>query len=513
VAAARAAASVPAPLTGMALILAGLCLAVSNFMVVLDTTIANVSVPHIAGALAVSPSQGTWVITSYSVAEAITVPLTGWLAGRFGAVKVFAFSLAGFGLCSALCGLAPTFALLVAGRVAQGLCGGPLMPMSQTLLLHIFPKDKAPQALGLWSMTVVVAPICGPLLGGYISDNLHWSWIFLINVPVAVLVCVFAVRMLSAHDTPIRRVPVDYVGLVLLVIWIGCLQVMLDKGKELDWFDSPTIVALAVIAAVGFAAFLIWELTSENPIVNLRIFRHRGFTVGVIALSMTFGSFFASVVLLPLWLQTSMGYTASWAGYAGCLNGILAVMLSPVVARLVGKVDVRALVSFGVFWMASIAYWRSTFTADATFWQIAFPQFLLGVAVPFFFIPTTSLTLSSVLPEETASAAGLQNFLRTSAAAFATSILTTAWDNTATAKRTVLSANLPNPQATLDLLVARGLSHDQAVRQLDGLVQTQSVMLSTDQMFLTLSLVLAAAASIIWLAPNPKRATAGGGGH
>ncbi|HEY3696693.1 DHA2 family efflux MFS transporter permease subunit [Phenylobacterium sp.] len=503
----------PEPLTGAALVIAGVFLALANFMVVLDTTIANVSVPHIAGSLAVSPSQGTWVITSYSVAEAITVPLTGWLAGRFGSVKVFAVSIAGFGLFSMLCGLAPSFPLLVAGRVAQGLCGGPLMPMSQTLLLHIFPKNRAPQALGLWSMTVVVAPIAGPLLGGFISDNLHWSWIFLINVPVAAVICLFVTRSLASRDTPTRRVPVDYVGLGLLVVWIGALQVMLDRGKELDWFDSPTIVILAVIAAIGFAAFLIWELTSENPIVDLRIFRHRGFTVGVVTLSLTFGAFFSTVVLLPLFLQTSMGYTASWAGYAGCLNGILAVALSPVVARLVGRIDVRALVSFGVFWMAGIAFWRSTFTTDASFWQFAFPQFVLGVAVPFFFIPTTSLTLSSVLPEETASAAGLQNFLRTSAAAFATSIMTTAWDNAATAKRTVLAGALPNPQATLDLLTARGLTRDQALQQLDGMAQLQAVMLSTNQMFLAVAVALSIAASFIWLAPKPRRAAAAGGGH
>ena len=200
----------PAPLTGAPLFIAALLLGLANFMVVLDTTIANVSVPHIAGALAVSPSQGTWVITSYAVAEAITVPLTGWLAQRFGPVKVFAMGMAGFGLFSMLCGLAPSFGLLVAFRIAQGLCGGPIMPMSQTLLLHIFPKDKGAQALGLWSMTTVVAPIAGPILGGLISDNMHWGWIFFINIPVAALVGVFAYRILIAHEPGTRRVAVSW---------------------------------------------------------------------------------------------------------------------------------------------------------------------------------------------------------------------------------------------------------------------------------------------------------------
>ena len=503
----------PAPLTGMRLLGAALLLGLANFMVVLDTTIANVSVPHIAGALAVSPSQGTWVITSYSVAEAITVPLTGWLAQRFGPVKVFAAGMAGFGLFSLLCGLAPSFAMLVAFRIAQGLCGGPIMPMSQTLLLGIFPKDKGPQALGLWSMTTVVAPIAGPILGGIISDNAHWSWIFLINIPVAAIVGIGAYRMLIHQEAATRRIPVDYVGLFLLVVWVGAMQIMLDKGKELDWFGSPMIVGLAVIAAIGFATFLIWELTSPNPIVNLRIFRHRGFVIGVITLSLTFGAFFASVVLIPLWLQTTMGYTATWAGYAGCLNGVLAVIMSPIVARLTGRYDVRALVSFGVFWMAGVALWRGFYTTDATFWDIAIPQFVLGFAMPFFFIPTTSLSLSSVLPEETAAAAGLQNFLRTTSAAFATSIMTTAWDNTSSAKRSVLAGALPDPQRTLDAMTARGLSSDQALRQLEGLVQTQAVMISTNQMFLATAVVFAIAASVIWITPKPKRVAGPGGGH
>lgn len=503
----------PARLTGLTLYGAALLLGLANFMVVLDTTIANVSVPHIAGALAVSPSQGTWVITSYSVAEAITVPLTGWLAQRFGPVKVFAAGMAGFGLFSLLCGLAPSFGFLVAFRVAQGLCGGPIMPMSQTLLLHIFPKEKGAQALGLWSMTTVVAPIAGPILGGLISDNAHWSWIFLINIPVAALVGFFAFRLLISQETATRRAPVDFVGLGLLVVWVGAMQIMLDKGKELDWFGSPMIVGLAIVAAVGFAAFLIWELTSQNPVVNLRVFRHRGFVVGVTTLSLTFGAFFASVVLIPLWLQTSMGYTATWAGYAGCLNGILAVVMSPIVARLVGRYDIRLLVSFGVFWMAGVAVWRSLFTTEATFWDIAIPQFVLGFAMPFFFIPTTALSLSAVLPQETASAAGLQNFLRTTSAAFATSIMTTAWDNTASEKHSLLAGALPDPQRALDVLTARGLSPDQALRQLDGLVQTQSVMLSTNQMFLATAVVFALAASIIWIAPKPKRVAAPGGGH
>jgi DHA2 family multidrug resistance protein len=482
-------------------------------MVVLDITIANVAVPHIAGGLAVSPSQGTWVITSYSVAEAITVPLTGWLAQRFGAVKVFVFGLVGFGVFSILCGLAPTFSALVFFRVMQGLCGGPIMPMSQTLLLQIFPKERAPQALGLWSMTTVVGPIAGPILGGTLSDSIGWHWIFFINIPVAFGVAFLAYRALTGRDTPTRRVPVDYVGLGLLVLWVGSLQVVLDKGKELDWFSSTTIVVLAIVAAIGFAAFLIWELTSENPIVNLRVFRHRGFSVGVTTLALTFGAFFATVVLIPLWLQINMGYTATWAGYAAAFQGVLAVVMSPIVAGQVARRDPRALVSFGVFWMAGVAIWRASFATNADFFTIALPQLVLGFAMPFFFIPTQSIALSAVDPEETAAAAGIANFLRVTAGAFATSIMTTAWENTSSAKRSDLAGLLNQPQAALDAMTARGFTPDQALRQLESLVQGQAVMLSTNQMFAVTAVVFAIAATSIWFAPRPKRVAAQGGGH
>jgi DHA2 family multidrug resistance protein len=503
----------PPRLAGGTLWGAALLLSLANFMVVLDTTIANVSVPHIAGGLAVSASQGTWVITSYSVAEAITVPLTGWLVQRFGGVKVFVCAMVGFGVFSLLCGLAPSFSVLVALRVMQGLCGGPIMPTSQTLLLGIFPREKSGQALGIWSMTTVTAPIAGPLLGGLISDTIGWSWIFFINIPVAFGVAAGTWALMKLHETPIRKAPVDYVGLGLLILWVGSLQIMLDKGKELEWFASTTIVTLAIIAAVGFVSFLIWELTSDNPIVDLKIFRHRGFVVGVTIISVTFGTYFSSVVLIPLWLQTSLGYTATWAGYASALNGCLAVVMSPIVARLMGKTDLRLMISFGVTWIAAVTFWRSHFTSDVNFWAIGLPFLVQGFAMPFFFVPGTGLTLSSVLPQEVASAAGLSNFLRTSSAAFATSIMTTAWENTTTAKRSEMVGHLNGlPEAT-SALTAHGLTPAQALGQVDQLVQVQATMAATNQLFFIMTFLFLFAASIAWLAPKPKRGPAPAGGH
>jgi DHA2 family multidrug resistance protein len=504
----------PAPLSGGMLWVAGFLLAIGNFMVVLDMTIANVSVPNIAGGLAVSPSQGTWVITSYSVAEAIMVPLTGWLSARFGTVRMFLFGIIGFGICSALCGLASSLPALVLFRVMQGLCGGPIMPMSQTLMMSIFPVQQRGQAMGLWSMTTVVAPIAGPILGGTLCDTAGWEWIFFINVPFVAACAFFAWRILTPHETPTEKKPVDLVGLGLLIVFVGALQIMFDKGKELDWFGSPIIVGLAIVAAIGFAAFLIWELTDANPIVNLRIFRHRGFTSSVITISLTFGSFFASIVLVPLWLQTNMGYTATWTGLATAWGGVLAVVMSPIVARFVGKIDSRLLVSFGVLWLAGIAVIRAGLASNATYWTVALPFLAQGLAMPFFFIPTSQLALSSVEPSETASAAGLSNFMRTMSAAFATSLVTTAWENSSARNHADMAGILNDPLGTLTTMMNGGMTHDQALGQLDALTQSQAVMAATDQMFLLTGVVFVVAAAVVWLAPKQTApAPMGGGGH
>jgi MFS transporter, DHA2 family, multidrug resistance protein len=502
------------PMSGAPLWFAGSLLAVSNFVVVLDMTITNVSVPNIAGGLAVSPSQGTWVITSYAVAEAIMVPLSGWLAQRFGAVRLFVAAMLGFGICSALCGFAPSLGFLVLFRVLQGLCGGPMMPLSQTLLRRIFPPRLQSAALGLWSMTTVVAPIAGPLLGGALVDGVGWPWIFFINVPVALVVAVLIWRTLAARETATQRIPVDFTGLALLITWVGAMQIMLDKGKDLDWFDSPFIVTLAVIAVIGFVSFLIWELTDAHPVVDLRVFRHRGFAASAVVMSIAFGAFFSIVVLVPLWLQLNLGYTATWAGRATAFTGIFAVVMSPVVARLTMTRDSRYLVSIGMLVFGLSTLWRTTFTTDTDFVRIVLPQLAQGFAIPFFFIPLMSVALGSVLPSETTSAAGLLTFMRSTAAAFATSITTTNWENIATARRGSLAGSLNGGQAMLDTLTRAGATTGQALRQLDALVQTQALMLATDRVFFATSLVFALAGAAIWIAPRVKRApTPAAAGH
>jgi DHA2 family multidrug resistance protein len=493
------------PLTGGKLLLAALFIGLGNFLVVLDTTIANVSVPTIAGSLGVSSTQGTWVITSYAVAEAITVPLTGWLARRFGGQRVFLVCYLGFAVVSLLCGLATSLPMLLAGRVLLGLVGGPIMPLSQMLLLRVFPKERATQGTVLWAMTTLVGPVAGPILGGIICDSIGWEWIFFIKVPIAAAGGLMLLVLLRGQPDPTSPAFIDKVGLALLVLWVGALQIMLDEGRNKDWFASPEIQVLGVIFVIGFAAFLIWELTETNPIVDLRIFRHRGFAAAASTYAFGFGAFFASIVLLPLWLQSNMGYTATWAGYATGIMGILAVASAPLVGKAVERgVDVRLIVSLGIVWLASMMVWRMGFTPDMTFLQMAWPTLLTGIAMVMFFVPVTGLAMASVEPEEQANAAGLSNFMRTLAGAFATSLIQTGWSNATRTNQTELAGVIHHGQAALNAMNSQGLSPGTARALLSSAVESQSIMLATLNMFGVIAICLFFAATIIWLAPKPQ---------
>jgi DHA2 family multidrug resistance protein len=511
-----AAATHGAPLRGAALWTVAIMLAIANFIAVLDMTIANVSMASIAGNLGISTAQGTWVITSYAVAEAIAVPLTGWLAARFGAVRVFTTAMMLFGVFSALCGFAGSLSMLVFGRIMQGLAGGCLMPLSQTLLLRVFPKEKAPAAMALWAMTTLVAPVLGPILGGAICDNFSWHFIFLINVPIALICAPMIARTLARFELMPVKNPIDVFGLVLMVIFVGSLQLMLDLGKEHDWFNSVEIRILAAIAVFFFIAFIFWELTDDNPIVDLRVFRHRGFTASVFTLSLGFGAMFGANVLTPLWLQTYMGYTATWAGMTTAWTGVCAVLMAPVAAMLMAKkVDPRKLVFIGLSWIAFVMLLRTYVTNDVTYWQISIPLILMGIGLPLFFVPLTALSLGSVDENETASAAGLQNFLRTISGAMTTSVVTTMWDDKTTAARSELAGLADRGGETVQQLTGAGFSQEAAVHQLSNLVQSQSVMIATNQLMFLVAIAFAISACAIWLAPRPTRAVnpAQAGGH
>ncbi|TCM67543.1 DHA2 family multidrug resistance protein [Acinetobacter calcoaceticus] len=489
---------------GTKLFLAAFVLALANFMVVLDMTIANVSVPHITGSLAVSSSQGTWVITSYAVAEAICVPLTGWLAARFGPVRVFSACLIGFTVFSILCGLSNSLAMLVICRIGQGLFGGPIMPLSQTLMMRIFPPEKHAQAMGIWAMTTVVGPILGPILGGVISDNLSWHWIFFINIPVGIVCAVAALRLLKSAETSISRVKIDSIGLGLLIIWIASLQLILDLGHDHDWFNSNLIIILAIVAVIGFVLFVIWESTEQHPVVNIKIFRHRGFTVATLCLALAFGAFFGSIVLIPQWLQINLGYTATWAGYLTATMGFGSLTMSPIVAKLTTKYDQRALACFGLVMLAGVTLMRAFWTSNADFMALAWPQILQGFAVPFFFIPLTNLALSAVDLDEFASAAGLMNFLRTMAGAIGASLAVTLWDDFAKVSRSEMVTTM-NVADSQQKLIASGLDAETALGIISSIVDKEALTLSVNHVFMSFALIFIIAAMMIWLSPRSKR--------
>jgi MFS transporter, DHA2 family, multidrug resistance protein len=496
------------PLTGTALVLGTVALSLATFMNVLDTSIANVSIPAIAGDMGVSPSQGTWVITSFAVANAISVPLTGWLTQRFGQVRLFTASVVLFVIASWLCGLAGSLESLIAFRILQGAVAGPMIPLSQTLLLSSYPKARAGTALAMWGMTTLVAPVIGPLLGGWITDNFSWPWIFYINIPIGLGAAAATWMLYRERESPIRLLPIDKIGLALLVIWVGAMQIMLDKGKELDWFHSTQILVLGLVALVGFVTFVAWELTDEHPVVDLRLFKRRNFWTGALAMSLGYGAFFGNVVLLPLWLQQFMGYTSTLAGMVLAPVGLLAIFLSPYVGKKVGSTDPRRLatVAFAVFGL--VLWMRSYFNTDADFNTILVPTIIQGIAMAFFFIPLVALTLSGLPPERIAAASGLSNFARITAGAVGASVATTLWENRSTLHHAQLAEAInpssPGAVSTIAQMQAQGLSLDQAYFLINRTIDQQAAMLGANDLFRMSAILFLLLIPVIWLA-RPAR--------
>jgi MFS transporter, DHA2 family, multidrug resistance protein len=501
-----------APLSGYARAVVAFALALGTFMQVLDTSIANVAIPTIAGNLGVSTDQGTWVITSFAVSNGISVPLTGWLMQRYGVVRTFVLSVLAFTAASLLCGAAWSLSSLVVFRVLQGAVSGPMIPGSQALLLRLFPPSRAGTALAIWSITTLAAPVAGPLLGGYISDDWSWPWIFYINVPIGVLSGLLCWHFLRRHDTPTRKLPIDTVGLGLLIVWVGALQVMLDKGKDLDWFGSPAIVLLGVVAVIGFVAWLIWELTQHYPIVDLSLFSLRNFSFGTAALCIGYAVFFGNIVLLPLWLQTQLGYTATWAGLVTAPAGVVSVLVSPLVGRMVGKVDARWLGTVGFLGFAISFFMRSGLTADASFVALVLPQLVMGIGMGTFFISMVSILLDGVPPARVPSASGVSNFLRITAGAFATSITTTFWDRDEALHQTRLaessSAYGQNLQEAVNGLQALGVDSTHAVGVLSQQLVHQAYLLSSLDFFWISGWLTLASLALVWLARRPRAAVA-----
>lgn len=496
------------PLSGIVLFMVTLALSTATFMFVLDYSIANVSIPYISGDLAVSTDQGTYVITSFAVGNAIALAITGWLTKRIGAVKLICLSLLFFTIFSWFCGFAPSFGFLVVSRFLQGLSSGPMIPLSQTLLLMSYPPEKKNAALAFWSTIVVTAPIVGPLLGGWISYDYHWPWIFYINIPVGIFSMVAIWLILKHRETPKEEAPVDWVGLILLALGVTCLQFLLDKGEQYDWLRSDLIITCAVTSFVAFTFLLVWSLTHHRPLIELQLFKIRTYAISVLYIGVIYAIYFGSVVLVPLWLQTSMNYTSIWAGIAVAPIGIAPFILGPFMGKAVTRFGTAPLLGICCILFAISCFYTAYFDTDVDIWHIGFSRFLLGCALVFFITPLFSLSVQDVPKEKLASATGIFHFVRAMVGGVGTSIFTTMWVRRSAYhhERVGESVTSFSPQTTsyLEQLNGLGLTGEKGLAELNRTLNQQADILAINDCFFWMGWVFLSLLLVLPLAKKRK---------
>jgi DHA2 family multidrug resistance protein len=507
------AAAEPPPLAGAQLLLLSIAIAASTFMEILDTTIVNVSVPAIAGSLGVSPSEATWTVSSYALAAAIVQPLTGWLGRRFGEVRVFVTSMLLFVVTSAACGLAPNMTVLVAGRLLQGLVSGPMVALAQALLLRNYPATRRGVALSIWGMVVVVAPICGPVLGGWITDNLSWPWLFYINVPIGLLAAGTSWALLRKRESQRVQVPVDVVGIVLLFVGVGALQFMLDNGNDHDWFSSPMILIAAILAVVCLVYLVAWELTDRHPIIDVHLFQIRNFTVASVLTFCAFFSFMGATILFPLWLETTVGYTATWAGLSMAPFGFMMLILMPILGRNAPRLNKRVTITIGFTIISISMLWMTRFSEHSTFWQLTMPRMLLGFGMPFFFLPLNMILMSRISPDHFASASGLWGFLRTVAGSVSTAVSVYIWNHRMDYHHAVLVEHVnqaaPGWTALHGSLTQSGMSERTVSAIAESAIAQQASTLAINDTYLMYAIIIVCLIPILWLARPPFQPPAG----
>ena len=493
-----------------------------TFLEVLDTTVVNVSLPHIAGNLSATVDESTWVLTSYLVANAIILPMTGWLANHFGRKRMLMTSIAGFTLSSVMCGLAPNLPFLILFRVIQGATGGGLQPLSQAIMLEAFRPEERGKAMAFWGFGIVVAPMLGPVLGGWITDNYSWRWIFYLNLPIGIAALWMSHHFIFDPGYISRRTErVDYWGMGFLAIGIASLQVMLDKGQEEDWFGSHFIVWLFVFCIIGLAAFVIRELLDEHPVVDLRVFKIRTYATGVFMMTVLGYVLYGSTVLLPIFLQEGLGYPALQAGLAMLPRGLGSFIAMPFVGMLMSKVDARKLLFIG-FTVAAYAMWDlGRINLNAGYWDIFWPQFIQGLSMGFLFVPLTTITHGPISKERMGNATSIFNLMRNIGGSVGIAMVTTMVARDTQRNINILGAHVsPYNTATQNIymamrggLVSRGsdmtTATQQAVGALFGMVARQANMVATISAFRLLGIMFLCVVPLILLM---KKAKGGGGG-
>ncbi len=505
------------PLHGLPLLFLTAAIATASFMEILDMTIVNVSVPAISGSLGVSSSEGTWVVSSYMLAAAFMQPLTGWISRRFGEVRTFVTSILLFMVFSAICGLATSLPMLVASRLMQGFVSGPMMSVAQAILLRNYPIERRGMAIALWAMVIVIAPICGPIIGGWITDNLSWPWLFYINLPVGTFCAISCWTILRKRESVRVTSPIDVTGLLLLIIGVGSLQFMLDNGNDKDWFNSPAIVTAAIVSLVSLAFLVPWELTDKHPVVDLTLFRRRNFRIATITICFGYFGMMGVNILFPLWLQTTLGYTATHAGLAVAPMGLLALVCSPFVGRNMNRMNLRVAVSFAFIVFGAAVLWTSTLNEQATFVQFATPRFLQGLGIAFFFLPLNTILLSEVRADQLANATGLSNFCRTMAGSIATAVTIWIWNRRTDYHHVVLTEHVHNSsggwlhyQSILDAIGVAGVN---AYQYVDAIIAQQASTLGVNDVFFAIGCMYFVITPLVWFAKPPFTFKRGEGGH
>ncbi|HYK60349.1 MAG TPA: DHA2 family efflux MFS transporter permease subunit [Bryobacteraceae bacterium] len=488
-----------------------------TFMEVLDTTVVNVSLPHIAGNLSATIEEATWVLTSYLVANAVILPITGWLSNHFGRKRLLMFSVVGFTASSFLCGAAPTLPLLIVFRLLQGACGGSLAPLSQAVLLEAFPPEARGKAMGFWGLGIVVAPVLGPVLGGWLTDSYSWRWVFYINLPVGIL-SIFMVQMFVFDPPYIRRseAGVDWWGIGMLTVWIGALQVAFDKGQELDWFSSRFIVILVAIAIVFLIAFVVRELMAEHPVMNMNVFRLRSYSAGVFLMTTLGFVLYGSIVLLPIWLQTLLGYPATTTGFTMAPRGLGSMIGMPLVGIFVSRFDPRKVLAGGLL-MGAASTWRlSQLNLDAGFWDLFWPQAIQGFGLGMVFVPLTTIAMNPVPREAMGNATSIYNLMRNLGGSVGIAII--AMLNTRFQQKyiAILGSNVTatNPEATQRLAAMRsmflGMGSGQALAErrayasIFGVVQRQAAMRAFVDLFQLITIVFLLMIPLTLIMRKPK---------
>jgi DHA2 family multidrug resistance protein len=488
-----------------------------TFMEVLDTTVVNVSLPHIAGSLSATIDESTWALTSYLVANAIVLPLTGWLANYFGRKRLLTMSVTGFTIASFLCGLAPSLPVLVLFRVIQGMTGGALQPLSQAVLLEAFPPQDRGKAMGFWGLGIVVAPILGPVVGGWLTDSYSWRWVFYINIPVGIA----SILMTRAFifDPPYiqrRSETVDYWGIGMLAVGIGALQYLLDKGQEEDWLAADSMKVFAALAFVGLVAFIIRELRTEHPVVDLHVFRDRTYATGVFLMTVLGFVLYGSLVLLPILLQTLLGYPSYQAGVAMAPRGMGSFLAMPTVGLLMARVGARRMLAIGLVGGAFTLFWLGGLNLQAGYWDVFWPQFFQGISLGFLFVPLTTITMGNIAKDRMGNATSLFNLMRNIGGSMGIAAATTLLYRYGQVHTTQLAAHITPYDITartfLDRLrfgfMAAGADAFTAVRRAQaaaaGVVGRQASMMAFVDVFRLLGMMFLLLLPLLLLMRTPK---------